>query len=192
MKFVRKELPTRMKVVRLANIAGLIIIVLMFAFNKDRFRAMLHPESDDIVGRPAPEFAQGTWFNSPPLTLQKLRGKIVVVDFWTFRCRNCVNVLPDVLDWHRKYKDRGVAVVAVHSPETEEEASLDALGKFIADNDIEYPVVTDNTFTMWNRYRVQFWPSTFVIDRDGVVRTFHYGELGVSSVKDDIEELLTD
>jgi len=172
--------------------AGLVVIVVLLAFNKDRFKAMLDPESDSIVGTQAPEFAAGEWINSAPLTIRELRGKIVIVDFWTFKCRNCVNVLPDVQDWYKTYRDRGGTVVAVHSPETDAEADLDVLRRFIADNGIEYPIVTDNTFATWNRYRVQFWPSTFVIDREGIIRSFHYGELGISSVKDDVERLLTD
>ena len=192
MRFAWKELPLKIKIIRVANLVGLIVIITLIAINKDRFRAMFNPKSDKIVGQTAPELAEGVWLNSPPLSLQSLRGKVVVLDFWTFRCRNCVNILANLKEWHRKYKDRDVVLVGIHSPETEEEASVDALRKFVAENSIDYPIVTDNAFVMWNRYRAQFWPSTFIIDQKGVIRTFHYGELGISSVEDGIKNLLAD
>lgn len=192
MDFAWRNLPRKNKIARILNFVGLIVIVVLLAANRDRFRAMLNPESERIIGQTAPELADGIWINSQPLSLRQLRGKVVVLDFWTFRCRNCINILPVLKEWHEKYKDAGVAVVGVHSPETEEETDVESLRKFIADAGIQYPVVTDNNFATWNRYRAQFWPSTFVIDREGIVRRFHYGELGLSSVEDDIEGLIAD
>jgi thiol-disulfide isomerase/thioredoxin len=185
-----KHLPRKIKIVRGLNIVGFIIIVVLLAANKDRFQAMLSPESDKIVGLPAPELGAGIWINSDPMTLESLRGKVVVLDFWTFKCRNCVNVLPTLKDWHARYGNRGVVLIGVHSPETDEEANLYALYTFITEQGIAYPVMTDNDFTTWNRYRAQFWPSTFIIDREGVVRKFHFGELGIASLEDDIASLL--
>lgn len=187
-----KHLPRKIKIVRIMNILGLVVIIVLLAANKERFKAMLNPESDQVVGKPAPELAEGTWINSSPLSIETLRGKVVVLDFWTFKCRNCINVLPALKDWHRKYQERNIVFIGVHSPETEEEANIDSLRKFITDEGIAYPVVTDNNFTTWNRYRAQFWPSTFIIDREGVVREFHFGELGFSSLEQDILKVLSD
>lgn len=185
-----KTLPRKNKVVRILNLVGLIAIVVLLAFNKDRFRAMLNPAGKELVGQPAPELAEGTWINSPPLTMRNLRGKVVVLDFWTFSCRNCLNVLPILKEWHRKYAEHGVTIIGVHSPETAEEASVEALRNFVGRETIMYPVVTDNDFRTWDRYRAQFWPSTFIIDREGTVRRFHFGELGYASLEEDFVELL--
>lgn len=192
MKFLSKDLPLKIRIVRVVNIVGLLVIVTLLAVHKDRFKAMLSPAGKEIVGRPAPEFARGTWLNSEPLSLENLRGVVIVVEFWTFRCRNCVNVLPTLNKWHNKFRDQGAVVVGVHSPETNEEANTEALRRFIADAHIEFPVVTDDRFTTWNRYRAQFWPSTYIIDREGIIRQFHYGELGFSSLENDIMRLIAD
>lgn len=185
-----KTLPRKNKIVRTLNILGLIVIIALLAFNKDRFKAMLDPTSSELIGQPAPELAEGTWINSPPLLLEELRGKVVVLDFWTFKCRNCINVLPVLKEWHRKYAEQGVVFIGVHSPETAEEANTEALRDFVRRERITYPVVTDNDFRTWNRYRAQFWPSTFIIDREGTVRRFHFGELGYASLEEDFVELL--
>jgi len=185
-----QRLPRRMKIVRSLNVIGLVVIITLFAVHKDRFRAMLNPTGKEIVGQPAPDFSEGVWFNSRPLSLEGLRGQVIVVDFWTFKCRNCLNILPALSEWHRKFKGRGVVIVGVHSPETDEEADTQALRRFLADTHIEFPVLTDNGFTMWNRYRAQFWPSTYIVDGNGIVQRFHYGELGFSSLEEDIVKLI--
>jgi thiol-disulfide isomerase/thioredoxin len=186
-----KHLPRKNKIVRVLNIIGLVVIAVLLAVNKDRFRAMLNPASDGLVGNVAPELAEGVWINSSPLALQGFRGKVVVLEFWTFKCRNCVNVIPTLKEWHQKYKDKNFVLIGVHSPETQGEADIASLQQFINKTAITYPVVTDNNFTTWNRYRTQFWPSTFIINGEGVIRRFHYGELGYSSLEKDILELLS-
>ncbi len=190
MNFLSKDLPLKTRIVRVVNLIGLLVIFTLLVVHKDRFKAMLNPTGKNIVGQPAPEFAMGMWLNSQQLSLERLRGQIVVVDFWTFKCRNCVNVLPTLNAWHGKFKDRGVVVVGVHSPETEEESNLETLRAFIANAHIEFPVLTDNSFKTWNRFRTQFWPSTYLIDRGGIIRQFHYGELGFSSLEEDIVKLI--
>lgn len=192
MVFAWRELPLKNRIARILNVLGLIVIVTLLVIHKDRFKAMMNPAGKEIVGQTAPEFDDGVWINSEPLSLQQLSGRIVVVDFWTFKCRNCVNVLPTLNVWHEKYKDRGVVVVGVHSPETKEEANTELLRQFVVKAHIKFPIVTDNSFVIWNRYRAQFWPSTYIIDQQGVIRRFHYGELGYSSLEDDIVKLLSD
>lgn len=192
MKHAWPTLPPKIKIIRIANVVGLIVIITLFVIHKDRFKAMLNPKGEEIVGNAAPEFAEGVWVNSPALSLHRLRGQVVVVDFWTFKCRNCLNVLPTLNEWHRKFKERGAVIIGVHSPETDEEADINLLRQFITDAHVEFPVLTDNTFATWNRYRAQFWPSTFIIDQEGIIRGFHFGEIGFSSLEEDIVGLISD
>ena len=124
----------------------------------------------------APEFAKGNWLNSDPLTLEKLRGHVVVVEFWTFGCYNCRNTLPSVREWDAKYRDRGLTVVGVHTPETDSEYSLDNVRKEVPALGVNYAVVTDNDYTTWKAYKVEAWPTIFVIDKQGRIRWLHVGE----------------
>jgi len=124
----------------------------------------------------APEFAKGNWINSDPLTLEKLRGHIVVVEFWTFGCYNCRHTLPSVKEWDTKYRDRGLTIVGVHTPETESEYSIDNVRKQVPALGIKYPVVTDNDYQTWKAYGVEVWPTIFVLDKQGRIRWEHVGE----------------
>ena len=178
------------KSLRIVNAVLFLAVLTLLFIHRDRFLAMVHPKADKAVGTAAPELADGTWFNSGPMSLQSLRGKIVVLDFWTFKCGNCIDVLPTINEWNRKYAGKGVVFIGVHTPETDEEADTSSLRTFLHASNIQFPVVTDNGYTTWNRYRVQFWPSTFLIDREGMVRKFHYGELGFSSIEKEIQDLL--
>ena len=138
------ELRKKNTIYRTLNIiAAVAIIVLLFHY-KERFYAMMHPAGEDLIQNPAMEFADGTWFNSKPVTLSDMKGKVVVVDFWTFDCINCRHVLPTLNEWYEKYKDKNVLFIGVHTPETEHEENAAALEKFIAEWKIQYPVVTDN------------------------------------------------
>ena len=92
----------------------------------------------------APEFAEGTWINSDPLKLEKLRGRVVLVEFWTFGCYNCRNTLPSVKEWDARYRDRGFTIVGVHTPETDSEYVIDNVRREVPALGIKYPVVTDN------------------------------------------------
>jgi len=124
----------------------------------------------------APELAKGNWINSDPLTLAKLHGHVVVVEFWTFGCFNCRNTLPSVKEWDTKYRDRGLTIVGVHTPETDREYSLDNVRKEIPALGIKYPVVTDNDYKTWKAYGVEAWPTIVVLDKQGRIRWLHVGE----------------
>lgn len=127
--------------------------------------------------RIAPEFAGiDTWLNSPPLTLAQLRGKVVLVDFWTFACGNCVNTLPAVNAWHRKYGERGLVVVGVHTPEFPFEHDTGNVQRAIERFGITYPVAQDNRYATWAAYRNQYWPAFYLIDKQGRVAYTHVGE----------------
>ena len=124
----------------------------------------------------APEFARGNWINSDPLTLDKLRGRVVVVEFWTFGCYNCRNTLPSLKEWGARYRDRGLTIVGVHTPETESEYSIDNVRKQVPALGIKYPVVTDNDYQTWKAYGVEVWPTIVVLDKQGRIRWLHVGE----------------
>ena len=126
---------------------------------------------------PAPEITGiQKWLNSEPLTLQQLKGKVVLIDFWTYTCINCIRTLPYVKSWHEKYKNQGLVVIGVHTPEYPFERStgkvMDALKRF----DIKYPVAQDNDYATWEAYRNRYWPATYLINKKGQVVYSHYGE----------------
>lgn len=140
----------------------------------------------------APSFAAGTWINSDPLTLDKLRGRVVLVEFWTFGCYNCRNTLPSVKEWDTRYRDRGLTIIGVHTPETDSEYSLDNVRKEIPSLGIKYPVVTDNDYKTWKAYGVEAWPTIFVLDKQGCIRWLHVGEGRYEETENVIKTLLAE
>ncbi|OKO70621.1 thioredoxin [Bradyrhizobium sp. NAS80.1] len=125
----------------------------------------------------APDFAGITnWFNSKPLSIADLRGKVVLVDFWTYGCVNCVNTLPHVTDLYAKYKDKGLVVVGVHTPEFPFERSASNVQAALKRHGITYPVAQDNDSKTWNAYRNQYWPAQYIIDQTGKIVFQHEGE----------------
>ena len=141
---------------------------------------------------PAPEFAAGTWINSEPLTLKGLRGRVVLVEFWTFGCYNCRNTLPTVKRLDARYREQGLTVVGVHSPETGGERNLASVRREVASLAIKYPVVTDNEFELWRAYNVDAWPTIFVIDKAGRIRWQHVGEGAYDQTEQVIQRLLAE
>jgi thiol-disulfide isomerase/thioredoxin len=148
-------------------------------------------EAPDDKGR-APEFAAGTWINSDPLTLSGLRGRVVVVEFWTFACYNCRNTLPYVKRWDERYRDKGLTVVGVHSPELEEERAIENVRRETSSLGIDYPVVTDNDYATWKAYKVEAWPTIFVLDKQGRIRWSHVGEGEYEETERVIQKLLAE
>ncbi|HZE71495.1 MAG TPA: redoxin family protein [Pyrinomonadaceae bacterium] len=138
----------------------------------------------------APEFASGSWINSAPLTLKGLRGRVVLVDFWTFGCYNCRNTLPFIKRWHELYGDKGLTIVGVHSPEFDTEKKVENVRREVASLGIRYPVVTDNDYETWRAYRVEAWPTVFVLDKTGRVRWTHVGEGAYDETDRTIQQLL--
>ena len=124
----------------------------------------------------APELAAGDWINSEPLKLKDLRGRVVLIEFWTFGCYNCRNTLPFVESWHDRYRGKGLTVIGVHSPEFDEERDVETLRRQVASLGIRYPVVSDNDFQIWNAYKVEAWPTIFLLDKQGRVRWKRVGE----------------
>ena len=130
------------------------------------------------------------WFNSPPLTNEMLRGKVVLVDFWTYSCINCLRTLPYLKAWNEKYRDQGLVIIGVHAPEFAFEKDPQNVEKAIHDLGITYPVAMDNQFTIWNAYKNQFWPAHYLVDAFGKIRHQHSGEGAYQETEQMIQTLL--
>ena len=125
----------------------------------------------------APEFPQGArWINSAPLAMRELRGKVVLLDFWDYTCVNCVRTLPYVVEWDRKYRERGLVTIGVHAPEFTFAREARQVERAMAEFGVTYPVVLDNDYAIWQAYSNQGWPSRFLVDSDGYIRNQHLGE----------------
>ncbi len=141
----------------------------------------------------APSFAGATqWLNSPPLTPEALKGKVVLVDFWTYSCVNCLRAIPYVKAWAEKYKDQGLVVVGVHAPEFAFEKNLSNVKQAVADLGISYPVAIDNDYAIWRAFKNQFWPAHYFIDAQGRIRHHHFGEGDYDGSERVIQQLLAE
>jgi thiol-disulfide isomerase/thioredoxin len=130
------------------------------------------------------------WINSPPLSLMDLRGKVVLIDFWTYSCINCIRTLPYVEKWYEDYKDQGLVIIGVHTPEFEFEKDPGNVAKAVARLGITYPVAQDNDYKTWQAYRNHYWPADFLIDQEGNIRLMHYGEGDYVETENAIRSLL--
>ena len=130
------------------------------------------------------------WLNSPPLTAEALRGKVVLVDFWTYSCINCLRSLPYLKAWAEKYKDQGLVVIGVHAPEFAFEKDPDNVRKAVADLHITYPVALDNDFAIWRMFDNKYWPAHYFIDAKGIIRHHHFGEGNYAESEKVIQQLL--
>ena len=138
----------------------------------------------------APELSSGVWINSEPLTLKGLHGRVVLIEFWTFACYNCRNTLPTVKKWDAQYRDKGLTIIGVHTPETDLENNVDEVRREVAALGIKYPVVTDNDYSTWKAYGVEAWPTLFLLDKQGRVRWTHVGEGAYDQTENVIKKLL--
>jgi cytochrome c biogenesis protein CcdA/thiol-disulfide isomerase/thioredoxin len=124
-----------------------------------------------------PSLAGATaWLNSPPLTPEGLRGKVVLIDFWTYSCINCLRAIPYVRAWSDKYKAQGLVVIGVHAPEFAFEKNIDNVRRAVGDLKIDYPVAIDNEYAIWRAFNNQYWPAHYFIDAQGRIRHHHFGE----------------
>jgi thiol-disulfide isomerase/thioredoxin len=145
----------------------------------------------------APEFAQISGYvnapnNSSPLTLSSLKGKVVLVDFWTYSCINCIRTIPYLNEWNQKYADKGLVIVGVHSPEFEFEKNYDNVKAAVQRLGITYPVILDSNHGTWNAYGNQYWPRHYLIDSQGYIRDNHIGEGGYDQTEKAIQLLLAE
>jgi cytochrome c biogenesis protein CcdA/thiol-disulfide isomerase/thioredoxin len=144
----------------------------------------------------APEFTgTGRWLNTPggrPLTLRALRGRVVLIDFWTYTCINCLRTLPNLRAWDARYRAAGLTVVGVHTPEFAFERSTANVADAVRGNDLRYPVVQDNAYGTWYAWRNQYWPAKYLVDARGHVRYWHFGEGGEAETEAAIRSLLAE
>lgn len=141
-----------------------------------------------------PEF-QGIsrWWNTEngqPLTPEALRGKVVLIDFWTYSCINCIRTYPFLRSMHEKYADKGLVIVGVHTPEFEFEKNQENVGREIEKNKLEYPIALDPDYATWNAYHNRYWPAGYLFDKQGRLRRTHFGEGGYAESEEAIRSLL--
>jgi thiol-disulfide isomerase/thioredoxin len=141
---------------------------------------------------PDPVSATAQWLNSPPLTGEMLRGKVVLVEFWTYGCVNCQRTLPYVKAWSAKYRQDGLLVIGVHTPEFGFEKDRDNVERAVRDLGITYPVVMDNQYEIWNAYKNRYWPAQYLIDAQGRLRHTHFGEGAYQETEQMIQKLLAE
>ncbi len=157
------------------------------------FSAVLYFSSLSFAnGIMAPEIISPTWINSEPLKLENLRGKVVIVEFWTFGCWNCRNIEPYVKKWHQKYAKKGLVVIAIHSPEFSYEKEVDQVKTYVQENNIPYAVPIDNEFWNWRRYKNRYWPTLYVIDKKGTIQYTRIGEGAYEQTEKTIQRLLAE
>ena len=163
----------------------------------DRFhpaKKIVLNQTVDVSGtEPAvrPDLSGATaWINSPPLTLESLRGKVVLVDFWTYSCINCLRTLPYIKAWNEKYKDSGLVIIGVHTPEFPFEKDEANVRKAVKDLGLVYPVPMDNDYKIWRSFNNEYWPADYFIDATGKIRFHHFGEGGYEESEGWIRTLL--
>src|SRR5918911_1776802 len=157
-------------------------------------RATTHPAEVQLpVEGSLPSLAGATqWLNSPPLTPAGLRGKVVLVDFWTYTCINWLRTLPYVRAWAEKYQDQGLVVIGVHTPEFAVERDLDNVRRAATDLRVDYPIAVDNDFAIWRAFDNHYWPALFLVDAQGRVRHHQFGEGDYDQAERMIQQLLTE
>jgi len=146
-----------------------------------------------MVHETLPSFAGAVgWLNSKPLTPAGLRGKVVLVQFWTYTCVNWLRTLPYVRAWAEKYKDKGLVVIGVHTPEFGFEKNIDNIRRAMKEMGIEYPVAIDSNYALWNAFGNEYWPALYLIDARGRIRRHHFGEGDYEQSERAIQQLLVE
>lgn len=165
----------------------LITTLVIVAFSQLAYAGMLKQPVD------APEFMQiSNWINSKPLKMSEQRSNVVLVEFWTYECINCFHAMPYTKEWYKKYKDKGLVVVGVHTPEYPEEYAPENVVKAINKFDIQFPVAQDNQYATWKVYGNQFWPALYLIDKKGKIVYRHFGEGNYQETESVIRKLLAE
>jgi thiol-disulfide isomerase/thioredoxin len=149
-----------------------------FSIDKSQFKKA--PEFDKVTG----------YINTKPISLADLKGKVVLVDFWTYSCINCIRTIPYLVDWNEKYADKGLVIVGVHAPEFEFEKNIDNVKAAVQKFGIKYPVIQDNDKGTWNAFENQYWPRKYIVDNEGYIRYNHIGEGGYTETEKVIQSLL--
>ena len=142
----------------------------------------------------APEFTGITGFvNTPaPIKLADLKGKVVLVHFWTYTCINCIHTIPHLNDWYQKYSNKGLVIVGVQTPEFSDEKNIDNVKTAVNNFQIKYPVILDNNYATWNAYGNNYWPRDYLVDNQGYIRYSHIGEGDYAQTEQMIQSLLAE
>ncbi len=144
-------------------------------------------------GPPAPELAGiNAWINSQPLEIGDLKGKVVLVDFWTYGCPSCIRALPYLKSWHATYADDGLVVLGVHTPEFSYERKPENVAEAVKVYGIGWPVALDNDYVTWKAYGNYHWPTQYLVDKDGIIRYTHFGEGAYEEIESKLQELLSE
>ena len=159
-----------------------------------KLKATVAPHSNLPVYAAAPDFAGiSHWLNTPgdkPLTIAGLRGKVVLIDFWTYSCINCLRTLPHLRAWYAAYHKDGLDIVGVHTPEFAFEHVLSNVEAAVKRNHVTWPVALDNDYGTWNAWSNEYWPADYLVDQQGNVRAYSFGEGDYAKTEDDIRQLL--
>jgi thiol-disulfide isomerase/thioredoxin len=158
------------------------------------FRARMHPAGVrlPVEGRMPSLEGATEWLNSPPLTAAELRGKVVLVQFWTYTCINWLRTLAYVRAWAEKYQQHGLVVIGVHTPEFDFEHDLDNVRRAVTDLGVDYPVVVDNDYAIWSAFDNHYWPALYFVDARGQIRHHRFGEGDEQQSEMVLQQLLTD
>jgi thiol-disulfide isomerase/thioredoxin len=158
------------------------------------FRARMHPAGVQlpVEGRMPSLEGATEWLNSPPLTAAELRGKVVLVQFWTYTCINWLRTLAYVRAWAEKYQQHGLVVIGVHTPEFDFEHDLDNVRRAVTDLGVDYPVVVDNDYAIWSAFDNHYWPALYFVDAQGQIRHHRFGEGDEQQSEMVLQQLLTD
>ncbi len=167
------------------------IAIVIAAFRLDVLKGK--PPSGSVRRDPAPEFTGiAGWLNSEPLTLRKLRGRVVLIDFWAYSCVNCVRTFPALRKLYATYRPFGLEIVGVHAPEFDFEKRASNVEEAIRRNDLAWPVALDNDMETWRAYDNHYWPHVYLIDARGTIRFDHIGEGGDDLIQARLRSLLTE
>jgi thiol-disulfide isomerase/thioredoxin len=151
--------------------------IVVFVENKSEVESMKHSALQFRSEDTFPSLSGATeWLNSAPLTPASLRGKVVLVNFWTYTCINWLRTLPYERAWAEKYKDQGLVVIGVHTPEFGFEHNIDNVRREVTDLMVDYPVVVDNDYAVWDAFANHYWPALYLIDAQGRIHYHHFGE----------------
>ncbi len=174
------------------TLVGILLLGIFGAWGVVRLSAARRGEGMLLGGTVnVPDFKGATgWLNSPPLAMKDLRGRVVLVDFWEYTCVNCLRTLPYVKSWHDKYKDKGLVIVGVHTPEFEFGKSEANVREAAQQLGISYPIALDSDYAIWSAYANSYWPRKYLIDAQGKIRYDHAGEGGYEEFEGHIQELL--
>jgi len=178
-------------------ILGLTTLLLFGCASQSAMQGQVQSAMPKLASLPdlglAPEVTNDTWLNvDSPLRLADLRGKVVMVEMWTFGCINCQNVMPSLKEWHSKYNNQGLVIIGNHFPEFSYEKDLANLKDAITRYDIQYAVAQDNDGSTWRAYKNHYWPALYLIDKQGHIRYVHIGEGSYKETEENIKALLAE